>query len=90
MAQALAEAGASAIALLDLKQDLGDESAAELHSTTGIPVQFYKADVRDENAIAEIIKNITTDLGVPNIVINAAGIVEYPPVPPLLKDSQEK
>lgn len=79
MAQALAEAGVSAIALLDLKQDLGDESAAELHSSTGIPVQFYKADVRDENAIAEIIKKITIDLGVPNIVINAAGIVEYTP-----------
>ena len=81
MAQALAEAGASAIALLDLKQDLGDKSAAELHSFTGIPVRFYKADVRDENALAEIIRKITTDLGVPNIVINAAGIVEYTSYP---------
>ena len=91
MAQALAEAGASAIALLDVKQSLGDNSAAELHSTTGIPVQFYKVDVRDENAITEVVANITSDLGTPSIVINSAGVVEYeappplpaPPIPPL-------
>ncbi|CAF9907565.1 MAG: hypothetical protein HETSPECPRED_007168 [Heterodermia speciosa] len=76
MAQALAEAGASAIALLDVKQSLGDNSAAELHSTTGIPVQFYKVDVRDENAITEVVANITSDLGTPSIVINSAGVVD--------------
>lgn len=43
MAQALAEAGVSSIALLDVKQDLGDKAAAELHKTTGIPVQFYNS-----------------------------------------------
>lgn len=48
MSQALAEAGAKAIALLDVKQDLGDQAAEELHQNTGIPVQFYNVDVRDE------------------------------------------
>ena len=76
MAQALAEAGASAIALLDVRQDLGDEAATQLHETTGIPVQFYKVDVRDENAIADVVAKITADLGCPSIVINSAGIVE--------------
>ena len=76
MAQALAEAGAKAIALLDVKQDLGDAAAAELHATTGIPVQFYKVDVRDEQAIADVVAKTTTDLGPINIVINSAGIVE--------------
>lgn len=76
MAQALAEAGASAIALLDVKQDLGDKSAAELHSTAGIPVHFYKVDVRDENAITDVVTKITSQLGIPNIVINSAGVVE--------------
>lgn len=76
MAQALAEAGAQAIALLDVKQDLGDAAAAELHSTTGIPVQFYRADVRDEKAIADVVVKIISDLGSVNIVINSAGIVE--------------
>ena len=76
MSQALAEAGAKAIALLDLKQDLGDAAAAELHTTTGIPVQFYKVDVRDEKAIADVVAKIQSDLGSLDIVINSAGIVE--------------
>jgi len=76
MAQALAEAGASSIALLDVKKDLGDKAAAELHKTTGVPVQFYKVDVRDENAIADVVANITSDLGCPSIVVNSAGVVE--------------
>ena len=77
MSQALAEAGAKAIALLDVKQELGDRSAAELHRTTGIPVQFYKVDVRDAKAISDVIDKVNHDLGSVNIVINSAGVVEY-------------
>jgi sorbose reductase len=62
MSQALAEAGASTIALLDLKQDLGDEAAAELRSITGIPVQFYKVDVRDAKAVPEVMAQISQNL----------------------------
>ena len=76
MAQALAEAGAKAIALLDRKQILGDQAAAELHQTTGIPVQFYKVDVRNEQAIGEVVTNIKDDLGPVAVVINSAGVVE--------------
>ena len=76
MSQALAEAGAKAIALFDVKQDLGDQAAAELHKTTGIPVQFYEVDVRDEIAIAGAVDKIVTDLGSVDIVINSAGVVE--------------
>lgn len=76
MAQALAEAGAKAIALLDVKQELGVQAAAELHATTGIPVQFYNVDVRDENTIAEAASKISSDLGSVDIVINSAGVVE--------------
>ena len=76
MSQALAEAGASAIALLDVKQELGEKVASELHETTGIPVQFYKVDVRDAKAIADVMAKISTDLGSIDIVINSAGIVE--------------
>ena len=77
MSQALAEAGAQAIALLDVKQELGDRSAAELHRTTGIPVQFYRVDVRDAKAISEVVGKVNRDLGSVDIVINSAGIVEY-------------
>ena len=76
MSQALAEAGAKAIALLDVKQDLGDAAAAELHATTGIPVQFYKVDVRDEKAIVDVVAKIASDLGSIDIVVNSAGVVE--------------
>ena len=76
MSQALAEAGAKAIALIDVKQDLGDQAAAELYETTGIPVQFYEVDVRDEEAIAEAVTSISHDLGSVDIVINSAGVVE--------------
>jgi len=62
MSQALAEAGASTIALLDLKQDLGDEAAAELRSITGIPVQFYKVHVRDAKAVTEVMAQISQNL----------------------------
>lgn len=77
MSQALAEAGAKAIALLDVKQDLGAEAAAELHRTANIPVQFYKVDVRDAQAISDVVAKIATDLGSVDIVINSAGVIEY-------------
>ena len=76
MSQALAEAGAKAIALLDVKQELGDQTAAELHETTGIPIQFYKVDVRDAKAISDVVASISEVLGSPDIVINSAGVVE--------------
>ena len=76
MSLALAEAGAKAIALLDVKQEIGDSAAAELHSTTGIAVPFFKVDVRDEKAVADAVAKINKDLGSVDIVINSAGVVE--------------
>ena len=76
MSQALAEAGAQAIALIDVKQELGDAAAAELRSTAGIPVRFYRVDVRDAKAVADAVARIISDLGSVDIVINSAGVVE--------------
>ncbi len=76
MSQALAEAGAKAIALIDVKQDFGDEAAAEFHETNGIPVQFHKVDVRDENAIAEVVNEVVETLGSVDTVINSASVFE--------------
>ena len=76
MAQALAEAGAESIALLDIKQDLGNKAAAELHKTTKIPIQFYAVDVTDENSVALAVDNSYEDLGAIDIVINSAGVAE--------------
>jgi len=85
MSQALAEAGAKAIALLDVKEKLGDQSAVELHKTTGIPVQSYSVDVRDEKAIANVVRKIDEDLGSVDIVINSAGVVEWVSLPLMIR-----
>lgn len=76
MSRALAEARAKAIALLDVKEDLGIQAAEELHQTTDIPVQFYRVNVRDENAISDVVAKVNNDLGSVDIVINSAGVVE--------------
>lgn len=76
MSQALGEAGAKGIAILDLGQELGDQAAAELHQTTGIPVQFHNVDVRNAKAVADVAAKVHNDLGPVNIVINSAGVVE--------------
>lgn len=83
MAQALCEVGVKAIALMDVQQELGDQVAAELHSNTGIPVKFYKVDVRDGSAVQEVVANIVDTFGSVDVLINSAGIAEcaFPPAP---------
>jgi len=77
MAQALCEVGVKAIAIMDVQQELGDQSASELHESTGIPVQFYKVDVRDADAIQEVVANVVDTFGSVDVLINSAGIAEY-------------
>lgn len=78
MAQACAEAGAKALVILDANQQNGEEAVAALHKFTGdaIPVSFFKVDVRDENAITESINQIVKAHGVPDVLINSAGIAD--------------
>ncbi|KKY30422.1 putative d-arabinitol 2-dehydrogenase [Diaporthe ampelina] len=76
MARACAEAGAKAIALFDANQDLGDASAAELHAKTGLPVTFYKVDVRDGGAINAAVQSVSDTYGVPDVLVNSAGIAD--------------
>ncbi|MCJ1397473.1 hypothetical protein MMC11_000666 [Xylographa trunciseda] len=76
MAQALAEVGVKAIALIDVQQEIGDAAAAELHESTGIPVQFYKVDIRDEKAIALVVTKVTEEFGSLDVMINSAGIAD--------------
>jgi NAD(P)-dependent dehydrogenase (short-subunit alcohol dehydrogenase family) len=76
MARACAEAGAKAIALFDANQELGDTSAAELHAKTGLPVTFYKVDVRNVGAINAAVQSVTSSYGTPDVLINSAGIAD--------------
>ncbi|AEO64045.1 uncharacterized protein THITE_2109761 [Thermothielavioides terrestris NRRL 8126] len=76
MARACAEAGAKAIAIFDANQELGDEAAAELHQKTGLPVSFFKVDVRDGNAINAAVQNVVDLYGTPDVLVNSAGIAD--------------
>lgn len=76
MAEALAECGAKAVILLDIKPELGDAAAAEIHARSNVPVMFYKVDVRDEKAITEVVGNVYQTFGGIDVLINAAGVAE--------------
>jgi NAD(P)-dependent dehydrogenase (short-subunit alcohol dehydrogenase family) len=76
MARACAEAGARAIVIFDVNQDLGDESAAELHKKSGLPVTFFKVDVRDGAAINAAVESVVELYGAPDVLVNSAGIAE--------------
>ena len=76
MAQALAEVGVKAIVILDVQEELGDQAAAEMHGSTGIPTVFYKVDIRDGNAIAVVVSKVVEQFGSIDVVINSAGIAE--------------
>lgn len=76
MARACAEAGAKALVIFDANQELGDESAAELHGKTGLPVTFFKVDVRDGAAINAAVDSVVELYGAPDVLINSAGIAD--------------
>ncbi|UNI18273.1 Sorbose reductase [Purpureocillium takamizusanense] len=76
MARACAEAGAKAIIIFDANQELGDEAAAELHDKSGLPVSFFKVDVRDGAAINAAVDSVVEMYGAPDALVNAAGIAD--------------
>lgn len=76
MAQALAEVGVKGIAILDVQQELGDKAAKELSEQTGVDVRFYRADVRDGQAMNQTVQDIVDHYGSIDVLINAAGIAE--------------
>jgi NAD(P)-dependent dehydrogenase (short-subunit alcohol dehydrogenase family) len=76
MAQALSQSGAKAIAILDMRPELGAESATELQNATGLPVKYYNVDIRDEHLVSEVVANVVADFGSVDVLINSAGIAE--------------
>lgn len=76
MAQALSEVGVRGIAIVDVQQELGEQSARELSEQTGIDVRFYKVDVRDGHAIQQAIQDVAEHYGQVDVLISAAGIAE--------------
>jgi len=76
MAQALAEVGCAGIAILDVQQELGDKAARDLSQQTGIPVRFYRVDVRDESAIQNAVRDVVDHFGKIDVLLSSAGIAE--------------
>ena len=76
MAQALAEVGVRGIAILDVRQEIGETSARELTQQTGVDTKFYQVDVRDGEVIGDTIQDVVDHYGGVDILINAAGIAE--------------
>lgn len=76
MARACAEAGAKNIVIFDANQELGDAAAAELHEKSGLPVSFFKVDVRDGAAINAAVDSVVDLYGAPDVLVNSAGIAD--------------
>jgi len=72
MAIALAEAGA-AVALVSRNRELLEEARAEIEDQGGKAYAFV-ADVRDETEVRKMAERIRAEVGVPEILINNAGI----------------
>ena len=62
--------GGGKVAIFDLNEDLGRQTAAELGNDT----RAYKVDVVDEASTAEAVRQVIADFGGIHINVNCAGI----------------
>ncbi|KAF3109545.1 hypothetical protein TWF569_003590 [Orbilia oligospora] len=76
MASALCECGVKGIAILDILQEHGDDAIALLHQKYGVAAAFYKIDVRDEEAVRDVIASVQIHLGSVDIMLCSAGIAD--------------
>ncbi len=78
IASALSKAGAT-IVFNDLKQEFVDKGIAA-YKKEGIAAHGYVFDVTEEEAVIEGVKKIETEVGVIDILINNAGIIQRTPM----------
>ncbi|KAA1080692.1 hypothetical protein PGT21_017322 [Puccinia graminis f. sp. tritici] len=74
MARGLCEAGLAGIAILDILQEFGESAIKELHADFGITASFYRVDVRDNDAVEEVINGVVRDFGSVDILLCSAGV----------------
>ena len=67
-----AQAGAS-VAVIDISEEAGNKTADDCKAL-GVKAAFYKANVGDENSVAEMGKNILADFGYIDFLISNAGV----------------
>ena len=78
MAEALAQAGAKIAFNCRSEEHL--QKALEEYRAKGIEAKGYICDVRDEKAVAEMIRSIEQELGAVDILVNNAGIIKRIPM----------
>lgn len=76
MAEGLCSVGLRAVAILDVQTELGLDAAKRLHETYGVEARFFKADVRDEKSVGEILDSVVAEFGRIDVVVNSAGIAD--------------
>ncbi|WP_454853019.1 SDR family NAD(P)-dependent oxidoreductase [Rhizobium binxianense] len=63
------------VAIVDVLAEKGHETAAEA-SSAGSSSRFFHVDVADEKAVAGMVAEVRREMGVPDVLVNNAGI--YP------------
>ena len=75
LAEAYASAGAQ-VALLDILDSV-DESASRLATEFGVRTTAVTTDVTDQDAVEAAFERVTNKLGVPTLLLTAAGITVW-------------
>jgi NAD(P)-dependent dehydrogenase (short-subunit alcohol dehydrogenase family) len=78
MLDALAAAGAEVVAL-DILEDLAKETAAAVGRRRGVRSAGFRVDVTDAEDVARAFALAEREVGVPDVLVAAAGIVENVP-----------
>ncbi|XP_047992712.1 short chain dehydrogenase/reductase dpmpG-like [Leguminivora glycinivorella] len=74
-AEAFLREGAKHVAILDIAEDKGKETAAQLNKTYPGKVVFVKCDVSDEDSISKSFNQVVDTVKQLDVVINNAGIL---------------
>ena len=71
----MARQGAAAVALIDIKQAIGEE-AAELARAEGADAEFIRCDLRDRDQIEMMVEQVARRFGGIDVLHNNAGVLE--------------
>ncbi|MDE0085953.1 MAG: SDR family oxidoreductase [Candidatus Poribacteria bacterium] len=63
----------AAVAIWDVNVERGEKVAQQIQSAGGTAI-FCKCDVTDATQIADAVQHVTSELGIPNVLFNNAGI----------------
>ncbi|XP_073845748.1 uncharacterized oxidoreductase YoxD-like [Musca autumnalis] len=74
IAIALAKLGCH-IAIVDIQENLAEETANYISGSYNVKTKFYKVDIRDYQQLLDLQKRVTADLGDVTILVNNAGII---------------